>query len=300
VTAVSRKTNTTRVETLGAATFGDTQLVLHDTPGVVAPENWHGVDQGSRVKSAWRAAAGADVALFLVDAQRQVEAHDPRIPLLIARAGQHLASATGLDDNQKPPRAVLVLNKTDSLKPPSKRLDMLRTVLNELAPLHEFEAMFAVSALKHHGCGALVRHLLSCARPAPWLLPADRAADRGPIAQAMAATQGAMFERLHAELPYSISLRHVSWTDFKDGSVRVEQTLVVPTPAVRKIVVGKDGSAIGQIGIAARKVCEEMFNRRVHLILNVKVTRGRRVREEGDTMVDAYVAEDDDDEEDTV
>lgn len=33
VTAVSRKTNTTRVETLGAATFGDTQLVLHDTPG---------------------------------------------------------------------------------------------------------------------------------------------------------------------------------------------------------------------------------------------------------------------------
>jgi GTP-binding protein Era len=167
---------------------------------------------------------------------------------------------------------------------------MLRTVLSELAPLHEFEAMFAVSALKHHGCGALVRHLLSCARPAPWLLPADRAADRGPIAQAMAATQGAMFERLHAELPYSISLRHVSWTDFKDGSVRVEQTLVVPTPAVRKIVVGKDGSAIGQIGIAARKVCEEMFGRRVHLILNVKVARGRRASsaEGPDSMVDTF------------
>lgn len=33
VTAVSRKTNTTRAEALGALTRGDTQLLLYDTPG---------------------------------------------------------------------------------------------------------------------------------------------------------------------------------------------------------------------------------------------------------------------------
>lgn len=199
-----------------------------------------------------------------------------------------------------PPRSVLVLNKTDCLRPATQRLDMLRSLLSELVPLHAFDAMFAVSALKHHGCGALVRHLLACARPVPWPLPPDQAADRGPIAQALAATQGALFERLHAELPYVISLRHVSWREFKDGSVRVEQSLVVPTHAVRKIVVGKDGSAIGQIGIAARKACEEMFNRRVHLILNVKVTRGRRVKDpEGpDTLVSPYAHGGNEDEDD--
>ncbi len=38
VTAVSKKTNTTRAEALGATTLGDTQLLLYDTPGV---RRWH-------------------------------------------------------------------------------------------------------------------------------------------------------------------------------------------------------------------------------------------------------------------
>jgi GTP-binding protein Era len=260
--------------------------------GVVSQVGWHGMGHATRVKSAWHAAADADVALFLVDAHRQVEAPDPRVALLISNAAEHLMPPVVGGDAQSraAPRSVLVLNKADALRPAGKRLHLLRGLLNDLAPLHSFDAMFAVSSLKHHGCGALVKQLLAWAQPVPWPLPPDRAADRGPVAQALAATQGALFERLHEELPYTISLRHVSWTEFRDGSVRVEQTLLVPTQAVRKIVVGKDGASIGQIGIAARKVCEEMFGRRVHLILNVKVARGRRASsaEGPDSVVDTF------------
>ena len=139
--------------------------------------------------------------------------------------------------------------------------------------------------------GALVKHLVThCARQVPWPFPADQAADRGVVAQALAATQGALFDRLHDELPYTISLRHVSWREFRDGSARVEQALVVPSPAVRKIVVGKEGAVVGQIGIAARKACEEMFGRRIHLILTVKVAKGHRAShaEGPDAMVQAF------------
>ena len=273
---------------LNAAHLLTRQLAGH--AGVVSQVGWHGMAHATRVKSAWHAAADADVALFLVDAHRQVEEPDPRVALLISSAAEHLMPPVVGGASRAAPRSVLVLNKTDALRPAGRRLSLLRGLLNDLAPMHAFDAMYAVSSLKHHGCGARVKQLLAWAQPVPWPLPPNRAADRGPVAQALAATQGALFERLHEELPYTISLRHVSWTEFKDGSARVEQTLLVPTQAVRKIVVGKDGASIGQIGIAARKVCEEMFGRRIHLILNVKVARGRRASspEGPDSMVDTF------------
>ena len=40
VSAVSPKTNTTRIETLGAVTRGSAQLVLLDLPGIVGPEHY--------------------------------------------------------------------------------------------------------------------------------------------------------------------------------------------------------------------------------------------------------------------
>lgn len=42
---------------------------------------------------------------------------------------------------------------------------------------------------------------------------------------------------------------------------------------VRRIVVGKRGAAIGEIGASARKDLEAMLQKRVHLMLNVKVTK---------------------------
>jgi GTPase len=63
----------------------------------------------------------------------------------------------------------------------------------------------------------------------------------------------------------------VSLKPLRDGSVRVEQDIAVPNSSARKIVVGSQGAAIGQIGKAARLELESMWNKRVHLILNCRV-----------------------------
>lgn len=42
---------------------------------------------------------------------------------------------------------------------------------------------------------------------------------------------------------------------------------------VKRIVVGKDGAAIGEIGTSARKDLEAILSKRVHLILHVKVIK---------------------------
>ena len=48
------------------------QVVLQDTPGVVGQQSLHGARHELRVRSAWSAAADADLLVFLVDANRQV------------------------------------------------------------------------------------------------------------------------------------------------------------------------------------------------------------------------------------
>ncbi len=225
-------------------------------------------------------------------------APDPRIPSLLSRVAASLAAvapepharsvfaADGADGDAAvlrpfPPPAVLVLNKTDLL-PPAVRQRALESLLGSLSALHPFDAAFGVSSLQRRGTAPLATHLLALGRPGAWPLPPERATDAGPAAQALTATREALFDRLHAELPYGIALRHVSWTDFRDGSARIEQVLVVPTDAQRRIVIGRGGAAIGQMGIAARKTLEKLFGRRVHLILRVKVARGRRAARDAD------------------
>ena len=66
-------------------------------------------------------------------------------------------------------------------------------------------------------------------------------------------------------------------THLRQGLTRLNErmTRVGPWDSVgmKQIVVGRRGSTIGQIGIRARTILEEMFGRRVHLVLNVKIRK---------------------------
>ena len=66
-----------------------------------------------------------------------------------------------------------------------------------------------------------------------------------------------------------MDLLPVSLKPLRDGSVRIEQDLVLPTENVRRIVVGRGGAAVGAVGRSARLELEKIWQRRVHLILNV-------------------------------
>src|SRR6202035_3136243 len=61
------------------------------------------------------------------------------------------------------------------------------------------------------------------------------------------------------------------WTERKDKSVRIEQTIFVERESQRKIVLGKAGATIKSIGADARKEIAELIEQPVHLFLFVKV-----------------------------
>jgi len=85
-------------------------------------------------------------------------------------------------------------------------------------------------------------------------------------------TREKLYLRLHDELPYASHVETESWEERKDGSIRIEQVIYVLRDSQKKIVIGKGGQTIKEIGKAAREELSQLLGgRKVHLFLFVKV-----------------------------
>jgi len=255
VSIVTPKVQTTRMPVRGVAIRDNAQIIFVDTPGIFKPRRR--LDR-AMVNSAWTGANDADAILVVADAPALAEDPDG----LSARDTR--AIIAGLKSAGR--KAALVLNKVDAMR----RADLLPLAqgLNELGV---FTDVFMISAMKGEGVDDVAAW---CARQLPegvWLYPEDQAADIPSRLLAAEITREKLYLRLHDELPYAATVETESWTEKKDKSVRIEQTVYVEREGQKAIVLGKSGKAIKAIGESARHEMEELFGRRVHLFLFVKV-----------------------------
>ncbi len=255
VAIVTPKVQTTRMNIKGVAMSGDTQIVFVDTPGIFKPRRR--LDR-AMVSAAWAGAADADAILLVVDAAD-----------LAANQRSHAASDTdailqSLKGRKK--KMALVLNKIDGMKRTS-----LLPLVERFQAEAVFEDVFLVSALK----GDAVKDVLAWVKArmpgGPWLYPEDQAADIPMRLLAAEVTREKLFLRLHDELPYASMVETENWEDRPDGSVKINQVITVEREGQKAIALGKGGQTIKIIGELARKELEEIFARRVHLFLFVKV-----------------------------
>ncbi len=248
VSIVSRKAQTTRALVRGIVIEGAAQIILVDTPGIFAPKRR--LDR-AMVTSALSGASDADVAALLVDARKGA---DEEVLAILPR----------LRETRAP--KLLVLNKIDLV--PRDSLLALAAELNQAA---KFDETFMISALNGDGVGKLRARFAALMPPSPWLYPEDQLSDAPLRILASEITREKMFERLHDELPYQSTVETFSWTNQKDGSARIEQTIFVAREGQKKIVIGEGGRTIKAIGQAARKEIAEAADQKVHLFLFVKV-----------------------------
>jgi GTP-binding protein Era len=249
VSIVSRKVQTTRAQVRGIVLHGDAQIIFVDTPGIFAPKRR--LDR-AMVDSAWGGAYDADVVCLLVDARKGLDAET--IAIL-----EKLASQTGR-------RRTLALNKVDTVDRPT--LLGLASKANEICP---FEETFMISALNGDGVESMKARLAEMMKPGPWLYPEDQISDAPLRLLAAEITREKIFERLHDELPYQMTVETDQWKNLPDGAARIEQTIYVTREGHRKIVLGEGGRTIKSIGSAARKDIGEAAEQKVHLFLFVKV-----------------------------
>lgn len=246
---VTPKVQTTRARMLGIVIHGIAQIIFVDTPGIFEPKRRL---ERAMVKAAWAGAQESEIIVVLVDSVRGFDPDTGRI-----------IDALRAEDR----RAILVLNKIDKMK----RADLL-----PLAQAFDregvFDRIFMVSGLTGDGVEDLKAYLANALPHGPWLYPEDEITDVPLRLLAAEATREQIFRQLHQELPYSATVETEKWEERSDGSVRIDQIIHVARDGQKAIVLGQGGRQIKSIGSAARVELEAMFQRRVHLFLQVRVT----------------------------
>lgn len=248
VAIVSPKVQTTRALIRGIALVGDAQLILVDTPGIFTPKRR--LDR-AMVTTAWAGAHDADLVALLIDASSGLGAEAEGILERLSELRQ--------------PKA-LVLNKVDIADKPR-----LLNIAERANARGRFDATFMISALTGDGVDDFRDWLAARVPEGPWHYPEDEVSDAPVRLLAAEITREKLFLKLHQELPYQSTVETETWTERKDGSVRIEQTIYVERESQRKIILGKDGRSIRAIGASSRRELAEILEKPVHLFLFVKV-----------------------------
>jgi GTP-binding protein Era len=255
VSIVTPKVQTTRMRIRGVAIEGNTQIVFVDTPGIFRPKRL--LDR-AMVRAAWSGAAEADAVMLLVDAPA-------------AARGDGGASADALSiiaDLRRSGRgnAALLLNKVDDIT-----RERLLPLVEKLHDPTVFANVFMISALNGDGVIDVRNWCVERMPQGPWHYPPDQAADIPSRLLASEITREKLYMKVHDELPYATTIETDKWTEQKDGSVRIEQTIYVERESQKPIILGQGGSMVKAIGATSRRELETLFGRRVHLFLYVRV-----------------------------
>jgi len=223
----------------------------------------------------------------LVDVPRKP---DPRVERLVVeyrREVEGFGSGDAGGQAAAMPKSVLAMNKVDLVRG-SRRGDLL-DLARRLNDLGSFDQIFMVSSLKGTGTEDLLAYLRSVSVPhrteeavghggggggTGWLSQCeDEESSHDHSSYAVELVKEQVYRRLNGEIPYVLKIKPVSTKFLRDGSLRIEQDLLVNHMKKKKIVVGRKGQAIGQIGCRARAELEKQLGLKVHLILNVKVRK---------------------------
>ena len=259
VSIVTQKVQTTRFPVRGVAMEGSAQIVLVDTPGVFTPRRR--LDR-AMVRSAWAGAQDADAVVHVVDAAGEAaEKPDP------GQSRSNHDTRTIIDGLKAAARkSILALNKVDLIS-----RDQLLALAQRLFESEVYSEVFMISAHTGSGVADLKRRLAELMPPSPFLYPEDQTADLPIRLLAAEITREKLYLRVHEELPYAAAVETTAFSERKDGSARIEQTIYVERESQRPIVLGKNGQTVKWIGQKAREELTVLLDRPVHLFLHVKV-----------------------------
>lgn len=248
VSIVSHKVQTTRTRLRAVKMVGPRQLIFVDTPGVFKPARR--LDR-AMVSAAMDAAGDADAILLIMDATKGVT-----------------ETIRGLVEKIKDrPNLFVALNKVDAVR----KQDLL-PIVAQLATMAEFKEIFMISALKNDGVEQMLTALADVMPASPYLFEPETRPDVPDELYLAELTREKIYKYIHQELPYHINVVTERVDVDADGVLDIYQKIVVQNDAHKKIVIGRGGEQLKQIGTAARHDIQNQWgvNARLHLFVRVE------------------------------
>lgn len=255
VAITSDKPQTTRNIIQGIRTDDDSQMVFVDTPGIHKPKNKLG-----RIlnKQTYFSLEDVDVILYLIDITEPLGKGDMFVIDLFKNATVPV---------------ILVINKIDKMP----KEEILKKI-DEYKDLYNFDEIVPVSAKKMDNIDRLIRILKTKLTDNIKYYEDDMWTDKPINFLVSELIREKILELTFEEVPHSVSVVTDSM-EYNNNAVNIKATIIVDRENLKKILVGKNGTMIKEIGIKAREEIEPLLNKNVYLELFVKVIPRWRDRE---------------------
>ncbi len=247
----SRKPQTTRHRVLGIKHLSDAQIVYVDTPGV-----HRGGDRAMNRymnRVALTSLHDVDAILFVIQALEFTDEDEFVLEQLRSVAIP----------------VILVVNKVDAVGEKETLLPFLQDVHRR----GTFTDVVPVSARKGDNLDALERALTKHLPIGEPMFAEDQLTDRNERFIAAEFIREKLMRGLGQEVPYALT---VEIEQFKqEGNLRrIAAVIYVEREGQKRIVIGKKGEMLKQVGKEAREDMEKLFDGKVFLELWVKVREG--------------------------
>ena len=262
IAITSDKPQTTRNLVQGIYNDKDTQIVFVDTPGIHKPQNKLG-----RVlnKQAYLTINDVDIVIMVVDITEKVGKGDSFV----------IDVLKNIED--KP--VFLVINKIDRLP----REEILKKI-DEYQKLYDFTEIIPVSARKKDNVDRLLEIIKKYLPDNIQYYDTNSVTDSSPEFIISEFIREKVLDLTEEEVPHSVTCIVESFEE-DDDILNIGATIVVDRENLKKIIIGKNGSMIKEIGTRARKDIEQYFEKKVYLDLFVKVVDKWRDKEKFLNMI---------------
>lgn len=255
VAITSDKPQTTRNMIQGIYNDDDTQIVFVDTPGIHKPQNKLGKVLN---KQAYYVINDVDIVVLVVDITEKIGTGDKFV-------------IDVLKNIDKP--VLLVINKIDKLP----REEILKKI-DEYQKLYDFSEIVPVSARKKDNVDRLIEVLKKYLPDSIKYFDDDTVTSSSPSFIVSEFIREKVLDLTKEEVPHSVTCI-VDEMYEEDNILNITASIVVDRENLKKIIIGKQGSKIKEIGIRARKDIEDYFDKKVYLELFVKVVPKWRDKE---------------------
>jgi len=251
VAITSSKPQTTRHAIRGIVHRQGGQIVIVDTPGLHRPRTLLGQRLNDLVA---HTLSEVDVIALCIPAIDKVGPGDRYI----------------VESLERYPRAtkIAVVTKTDAAEPA-----MIAERLLEVNELADWATIIPVSALEGDQLELLMDQILALLPESPPLYPPDANTEQTDEVRIQELIREATLEGVADELPHSIAVTIDEMNEREDGLLNIFANLWVERDSQKGIIIGKGGQKLKDIGQRARAEVEAFLGRRVHLAIQVKVSK---------------------------
>ena len=255
VAITSKVAGTTRNVIQGIYNESDYQIVFLDTPGIIRPMNKLGKITN---KQAMSLVKDIDCLLFVVDASTGLGKGDMFIMDVLKKTDSPV---------------ILVLNKIDKISDE----DILYNI-TEYKDLYPFAEIVPVSALTKDNTKRLIDVIKKYLKDDVKYFPEGMKTSNSKYFMISEIVREKLFDVTVEEIPHSLTC-HTSLYEEKKDIVNIHVDIIVDRDTIKKIIIGKKGERLKDVGTRARVELEAMLGKKVYLELFVKTIKNWKDKE---------------------